>query len=150
MLIAIASDHAGFELKQAILLLFKELKINWIDLGSDNSDSVDYPDYAAAVASKVSKGEAQAGILVCGTGIGMAMVANKFKGVRAAVVHDEVTARLTKQHNNSNVLALGGRFMTAEQARAIIQAWLTSNYEGGRHDRRLQKILEIEKENFKS
>jgi ribose 5-phosphate isomerase B len=115
-----------------------------IDLGNEGLDSVDYPDYAAQVSDKISKNEADAGVLVCGTGIGMCITANKFRNVRAAVLFDEYSAKMAKAHNNANVICLGGRTTDPEVAWRLITTWLETDYEGGRHDRRLAKIKEIE------
>lgn len=149
MKLAIASDHGGFHLKKAILRLLDSRKIEYVDLGVTSEDSVDYPDYAAQVAGQVSSGQADAGILVCGTGIGMAITANKFKGIRAAVVTDPFTAQMSKEHNDSNVIALGGRVLDEPKAEATVQAWLDAKFQAGRHERRLEKISEIENKNFK-
>lgn len=149
MKLGLASDHGGFPLKQAILQFLKKKKIEVLDLGNHGTDSVDYPDYAIRVAELVSKGKVDAGLLVCGTGIGMCIVANKFKNVRAAVVEDSYTARMAKEHNNANILCLGGRVLDAKKGQEAIEAWLEAKYQGGRHDRRLEKIREIEKRNLK-
>jgi len=149
MKLAIASDHGGFKLKKAILNFLSTKNIDFLDLGVGDENSVDYPDFAADVASRVSRGEVQGGILVCGTGIGMAITANKFKGVRAAVVTDEYTAKMSKEHNNANVIAVGGRVLEETAAIRTVQAWLEAQYQGGRHDRRLNKIKDIEEKHFK-
>lgn len=149
MKLAIASDHGGLSLKAAILDLLKSKNIEYTDLGTSNEASVDYPDYAEEVAKRVSSGEVDRGILVCGTGIGMAIAANKFKGVRAAVVTDIYTAEMSREHNDANVIALGGRVLSKETGVDAVRAWLESEFEGGRHNRRLNKIRELEKENFK-
>ncbi len=149
MKLAIASDHGAFELKQELVAYLHSKGIQVEDLGTANSDSVDYPDYAAKVAEKVSRGEADAGVLACGTGIGMSIAANKFRNVRAAVVSDEYTARMAKEHNNVNILCLGGRVHQPEKAKKLIQIWLETDFEGGRHDRRLAKISAIEKKNLR-
>lgn len=149
MKLAIASDHGGFHLKKSILQLLASRKIEYVDLGVTSEDSVDYPDYAAQVAQQVASGKADAGILVCGTGIGMAITANKFKGVRAAVVTDPYTAQMSKEHNNANVIAVGGRVLDEAKASATVQAWLDAQFQSGRHERRLEKIAEIENKNFK-
>ncbi|MBI1910124.1 MAG: ribose 5-phosphate isomerase B [Deltaproteobacteria bacterium] len=149
MKIALATDHGGFPLKETIKKLLLELHVDTTDYGSEGAESVDYPDYAIAVAEQVSEGKVDAGVLVCGTGIGMAIVANKFKGIRAAVVNDPYTARMAKEHNNANIVCLGGRVNDPEKARELVKIWLTTRYEGGRHDRRLQKISEIDKKNLK-
>ncbi len=149
MKLAIASDHGGFHLKNAVLRLLDSRKIEYVDLGVTSEDSVDYPDYAAQVAQRVASGQADGGILVCGTGIGMAITANKFKGIRAAVVTDPYTAQMSKEHNDSNVIALGGRVLDEPKAEATVQAWLDAKFQAGRHERRLEKIGEIENKNFK-
>ncbi|MDX1386684.1 MAG: ribose 5-phosphate isomerase B [bacterium] len=149
MKLAIASDHGGFPLKAAILDLLKSKNIDYTDLGTTDETSVDYPDFAVEVAKRVSSGEVDGGILVCGTGIGMAITANKFKGVRAAVITDEFTARMSREHNDANVVALGGRVLDKESGLAAIRAWLEAEYEGGRHNRRLEKIRDLEREHFK-
>ncbi|MBI4374460.1 MAG: ribose 5-phosphate isomerase B [Deltaproteobacteria bacterium] len=149
MKIAIASDHGGYQLKQSLIQFLKERKIEVEDLGVGGLDSVDYPDYAVRVAEKVSQGKVESGILACGTGIGMSIVANKFRNVRAAVVTDEYTAKMAKGHNNANVLCLGGRIGNSEEAKRLVAVWLETEYAGGRHDRRLGKIREIEKKNLR-
>jgi ribose 5-phosphate isomerase B len=143
MKIAIASDHGGYELKEQIKSILQTLNVAFEDFGTNNQDSVDYPDFAERVAREVQKGSR--GILCCGTGIGMSIAANKFKGVRAALCHDEFTARMSRQHNDANILVLGGRVQLASQTiPAIVQGWLETQYEGGRHQRRLEKIEELE------
>jgi ribose 5-phosphate isomerase B len=149
MKLAIASDHGGYRLKESVAKFLREKKVDCRDLGVGNEESVDYPDFASEVAARVSSGEVDGGILVCGTGIGMAITANKFKGVRAAVVTDPYTAKMSKEHNNANVIALGGRVLQEAVALEMVQAWLEAKYQGGRHDQRLKKIEEIEKKHFK-
>ncbi|MBI1921105.1 MAG: ribose 5-phosphate isomerase B [Geobacter sp.] len=146
MLFAIGSDHGGLELKNAIKKLLEERGISYVDCGTDNGDSVDYPDYGEKVARKVSGGEVESGILVCGTGIGMSIVANKFPHVRAALVTDTFMARMAKEHNNANILVLGGRVLNEQQACDIVATWLDASFEGGRHQWRLDKIAAIEKQ----
>lgn len=146
MKIAIAADHGGYELKEHIKKVMDDMGIQYEDLGTDSVESVDYPDYAFPVAKRVANGEADKGILICGTGIGMSISANKVDGVRAALVHDCYTAKVTRQHNDSNVLCLGGRttgFLVAEE---IARIWLGEEFEGGRHQRRVQKISQYEME----
>ncbi|MDP2681856.1 MAG: ribose 5-phosphate isomerase B [Deltaproteobacteria bacterium] len=144
--IAIASDHTGRELKEDIKVFLKELGIgNSVDMGSNGNESVDYPDYGIPVAEKVSRGELEKGILICGTGIGMSIVANKFPNVRAALVNDVYSARMAKEHNNANILVIGGRIAGKGLAREMVKTWLGAKFEGGRHQRRLDKIREIEK-----
>lgn len=140
MHIAIGSDHGGFELKEEIKKLLEEVGIAYRDLGTSSLDSVDYPDFAAEVARRVRSGEVDAGILVCGTGIGMSIAANRFQGIRAAVISDEYTAKMAKAHNNANVICLGGRVQSPAQARTLVKTWLKTEYEGGRHERRLAKL----------
>ena len=145
MKIAIASDHGGCELKEKIVELLKEKGLEVIDYGVDNPESVDYPDYGIKVANAVSKGIAERGILSCGTGIGMSIVANKFPDVRAALCYDMFTARMSRLHNDANILVLGGRVLDKEIALMMVDVWLRTGFEGGRHQRRLDKISEIEK-----
>ncbi|OEF99842.1 ribose 5-phosphate isomerase B [Vulcanibacillus modesticaldus] len=144
MKVAIASDHGGYELKEHIKAVMDSMGIEYQDLGPNSTESVDYPDYALPVANKVAAQEVDRGILVCGTGIGMSIAANKVKGVRAALVHDCYSARVTRQHNNSNVLCLGGRTTGVLVAEEIVRIWLSEDFEGGRHERRIQKIEKIE------
>ncbi|MEK6712869.1 MAG: ribose 5-phosphate isomerase B [Nitrospirota bacterium] len=145
MKIAIASDHGGRELKEKIIVLLKEEGLEVVDYGVDNPESVDYPDYGIKVANAVSKGIAERGILSCGTGIGMSIVANKFPDVRAALCYDMFTARMSRLHNDANILVLGGRVLDKEIALMMVDVWLRTGFEGGRHQRRLDKISEIEK-----
>ncbi len=142
---AIASDHAGVDLKEKIIKLLDGMSIKVDDLGTDNKDPVDYPDYGIRVAEAVSDGKAGRGILVCGTGIGMSIVANKFPGVRAALCYDTFTAKISRLHNDSNVLVLGERVLDYKLALDIVKIWLKTDFEGGRHTRRIEKINEIEK-----
>ncbi|TCS78040.1 ribose 5-phosphate isomerase B [Tepidibacillus fermentans] len=144
MKVAIAADHGGYELKEHIKRVMDDLRIEYEDLGTNGLESVDYPDYAFPVANRVAKGEVDRGILICGTGIGMSIAANKVEGVRAALVHDCYTARVTRQHNDSNVLCLGGRTTGFNVAEEIVRIWLGEEFEGGRHERRIQKIIQIE------
>lgn len=140
MKIAIGSDHAGFSLKQELIAPLTNAGHEVLDLGTISPDSVDYPDFAGAVARSVVSGEADRGILVCGSGIGMSIAANRFPGIRAALCLDVETARLSRAHNDSNVLVLAGRKTGEDEARSILDAWLSSEFEGGRHSKRLQKI----------
>ncbi len=144
MIIAIGCDHAGVELKGKIRSLLETAGITVQDFGTNNSTSVDYPDFGAKVSSMVSKNEAARGILICGTGIGMSIVANKFKGVRAALCHDTYTARMSRLHNDSNILVIGSRIVSPDIIEDIVNEWLKTDFEGGRHTKRLQKITEIE------
>ncbi len=149
-MIVVASDHGGLELKAAIIECLKDRDLAVRDLGTDNGDSVDYPDFGEKVARAVSIGEVEKGILICGTGIGMSIVANKFPGVRAALVNDPFTARMAKEHNNANVLVMGGRVITPEMACCLVETWLDAQFEGARHQRRLDKISQIEDEVLKA
>ncbi|MGE7763660.1 ribose 5-phosphate isomerase B [Peribacillus sp. NPDC096540] len=144
MKVAIASDHGGIQIREEIKNLMNELHIPFEDFGCECSTSVDYPDYALPVAEKVAQGEFDRGILICGTGIGMSIAANKVKGIRCALVHDVYSAKLTRQHNDSNMLAMGERVIGPGLAREIAQTWLTSEFEGGRHENRIGKIAEYE------
>lgn len=143
--IAIASDHGGIELKEDIKTFLKEIGFDVIDMGTNGSKSVDYPDYGVPLAEKVSKAELEKGILICGTGIGMSIVANKFPNVRAALVSDVYSARMAKEHNDANILVIGGRVAGKGLAREMVKTWLEAKFEGGRHQKRLDKIKEIEK-----
>jgi RpiB/LacA/LacB family sugar-phosphate isomerase len=143
--IAIASDHAGRELKDDLKVYLAELGLEVEDMGVDKDESVDYPDYGIPLAERVSHGEIPAGILVCGTGVGMSILANKFDNVRAALVRDLVTARMAKEHNNANILVIGGRITDPALAKEMVKVWHEASFEGGRHQRRLDKIAEIEK-----
>lgn len=138
--IAIASDHAGYDLKTALSRELAEMGYEVLDLGTDGPQSVDYPDFAAALAKAVQAGEAERGVLICGTGIGMAMAANRHPGVRAAVCWDETSARLTREHNDANVLALGARLLGTEVARDCLRTFLSTDFAGGRHTGRVAKI----------
>lgn len=149
MKVVIASDHGGYSLKKEILEFLREAKISFDDLGCHSDISVDYPDFAEAVAKKVSQSEADRGILVCGTGAGMAITANKFKGVRASVVHDLYTAKMTREHNDLNVLCLGGRVLKPSAALDIVKIFLETPFAGDRHERRVGKIKELEDKNHK-
>jgi ribose 5-phosphate isomerase B len=140
----IGSDHGGLEMKEAIVKVLASRNITVKDCGTGTGDSVDYPDFAEKVAGAVSRGEAELGILVCGTGIGMSIVANKFPGVRAALVTDEFMAKMSKEHNNANILVLGGRVLSVDSAIKMVTVWLDSAYEGGRHQIRLDKISRVE------
>jgi ribose 5-phosphate isomerase B len=145
--IALGADHAGFEEKEQIKKTLDDLGVEYTDMGTTSPDSVDYPDYAKKVADAVSDGEFEQGLLVCGSGTGMAIAANKVHGVRAAVAWSPDIARLARQHNNANVLSLPARFSTLEEMDKIVRAWFAADFEGGRHERRVEKIDEIEKEN---
>lgn len=144
MKVAIASDHGGIQIREEIKSLMGELGITFDDFGCECETSVDYPDYALPVSEKVANGEYDRGILICGTGIGMSISANKVKGIRCALVHDVFSAKATRQHNDSNILAMGGRVIGPGLAREIAQTWLTTEYEAGRHARRVGKISDYE------
>lgn len=138
--IVLGSDHAGFALKEYIRQYLASLNITTEDCGAFSEESVDYPDIGIQVAQKVSAGEFSRGILVCGTGLGMSMVANRFKNVRAALCHDIFSAMMSRQHNDSNILVLGGRVIGTELAREIVRVWLKTPFEGGRHKKRIDKF----------
>lgn len=142
MKVVIASDHGGVNLKRAIVEYLTEKNIDFTDLGPETADSVDYPDYAKPVAQKVASGEYDKGILICGTGIGMSITANKVKGIRCALVHDTFSAKATRAHNDSNILAMGERVIGEGLALEIVDTWLNTQFEGGRHERRICKIEE--------
>ncbi|OGL07143.1 MAG: ribose 5-phosphate isomerase B [Candidatus Rokubacteria bacterium RIFCSPLOWO2_02_FULL_68_19] len=144
LVIALGADHAGWELKEALKAWLIENGHQILDFGTHSPDSVDYPDYALEVAESVASGKAERGLLVCGTGIGMAMTANKVPGIRAALCSDPFMARMSREHNDANVLALGGRLMDGELGLEILQMWLGTEFAGGRHERRLAKIAQIE------
>ncbi|MBI4711715.1 MAG: ribose 5-phosphate isomerase B [Planctomycetes bacterium] len=156
MKIAIASDHAGYKTKELIKTFLKENNHSYQDFGADSEDSVDYPDYAFKVAEAVGRGEYERGILICGTGLGMCIAANKVKGIRAVACHNESTAEMSRQHNDANILCLGARVIEQDKMKGIIKVWLQTEFEGdppeqpksfgraGRHQRRIDKISEHE------
>jgi ribose 5-phosphate isomerase B len=144
MRVAIGSDHGGINIKEEIKNLLDEIKIEYTDFGCNCHDSVDYPDYALPIAEKVAEGQFDRGILICGTGIGMSITANKVKGIRCALVHDVFSAKVTRQHNDSNILAMGERVIGAGLAREIAKVWIETEFEGGRHGKRIQKITHYE------
>lgn len=146
MRIAIGCDHAGFLLKEELKAYLQALGHEVEDMGTHSLESVDYPDYARQVAEAVAQGKVERGIVICGTGIGSSIVANKVPGVRAALCHESYTARMSREHNDSNVLALGGRVLGVELAKEIVQVWLASEFQGGRHALRVEKIRTIERE----
>lgn len=153
-IIAIGSDHAGYHIKEILKEALVEVGYRVDDVGTDSEDSCDYPDFALKVAEAVGRGEAEKGVLVCATGIGMGMVANKVPGVRAAVSNDEYTARFSRLHNDANVLTMGARVVSEEQARRILETFMTTEFEGldedgARHLRRLDKIENIERKYMK-
>ncbi len=145
MKIAIGADHAGFEEKEKIKSTLDEIGVEYTDMGTTSLDSVDYPDYARKVGEAVANGDVEQGLLICGSGTGMAISANKIKGVRAAVAWNEEIARLARQHNNANVLSLPARFTSEDEMGNIVKAFFTTDFEGGRHAPRVDKISQIEK-----
>lgn len=148
MKIAIAADHAGFEEKEKIKTTLDELGVTYEDMGTYSCDAVDYPDYARKVGEAVAGGEYDQGLLVCGSGTGMAIAANKVPGIRAAVAWSEDIARLARQHNDANVLSLPARFTAPDEAAKIVKAWFAADFEGGRHLVRVEKIEQIEKDDL--
>jgi ribose 5-phosphate isomerase B len=144
MRVVLASDHRGYHLKDSLKKFLEERKIEFLDVGTFSTDSVDYPDFAMLAAEKISVGDYERGILICGSGIGMCVVANKFPGIRAAVCHNIGAAEMSRKHNDSNMLSLGADVVNEDSARKILQVWLETKFEGGRHLRRIQKISEIE------
>lgn len=142
--VAIASDHAGYQAKESIKRLLDELGLTYEDYGTQSEDSVDYPDYAARIGEAVARGEAERGILVCGSGIGMEIAANKVPGVRAALAWNEETARLARQHNDVNVIAVGARTTASDVILQIIRVFLSTDFDGGRHAHRVNKITQLE------
>jgi ribose 5-phosphate isomerase B len=145
MKIALAADHAGYEEKEKLKKTLDELGVQYEDFGTVSTESVDYPDYARKVGEAVAHGEADQGLLVCGSGTGMAIAANKVPGVRAAVAWNEEIARLAREHNDANVLSLAARYTPADEIDKIIRAWFGAHFDGGRHERRVEKITEIER-----
>ncbi len=144
MRIAIGSDHHGVEMRAKVAQLLGRLGQEVVDVGAHGEENVDYPDIGADVARRVSRGEVDRGILICGTGLGMCIVANKFPGVRAAPVHEDLTADLARRHNDLNVLCLSGDMLGEKLVDRLIEIWLTTEFEGGRHARRNEKIVELE------
>ena len=144
MIIAVGSDHRGFDIKQQIIAIASELGHECIDVGTTGNNPVDYPDLAYLAATAVSKKEADRAILTCATGIGMCMAANKVKGIRAALCHDELTAQISRDHNNSNVLCLSADQIGVLLLRKMVEVWLGTEFSGGRHERRVRKIAAIE------
>jgi len=149
MRIILASDHAGYELKKGIVDFLSGRGFDLIDAGCGPGETVDYVDYGAKAAASLVRGERDGAILVCGTGMGMAVVANKFKGVRATPCWSVFTAEMSRKHNDANCLTLGGRVLSLEDAKAIVTVWLDTAFEGGRHLRRIDKIRGLEDEHFK-
>ncbi len=139
-IIAVGSDHAGYHLKEQLAQQLRDLGHEVLDLGAHSTDRVDYPDFGAAVGRAVASGQAELGVCVCGSGLGIAMAANKIAGVRAAPVHDVTSAHLTRQHNNANVICFGERLIGADVAAEALVAWLDAEFEGGRHAGRVEKL----------
>lgn len=144
MLIAIGSDHGGFHLKEEIRRYLEEQKISCRDFGTYSTDSVDYPDISRSVAAAVAAGECARGIIICGTGIGVCIAANKIKGIRAALCHDTFSAQMSREHNDANILTMGERVVGPGLALAIVEKWLATDFSGGRHARRVDKIMQLE------
>ncbi len=144
MKIAIAADHGGFELKGVLIEYLKEKGYEMVNLGTDSADSVDYSDYAEKCADAVLNTDVDFGIVVCGTGIGISIAANKIDGIRCALVHSPETAALAKQHNNANIISLGGRTTSDELAKKIVDSFISAKFEGGRHQRRVDKIMALQ------
>ena len=142
MKIALASDHGGFKLKEFLKKYIEKQNIDYIDLGTDSEESVDYPDFAAKMAQTIKNQQADMGILVCGTGIGISIAANRYHGIRAAILYDDDVARLAKEHNNANVVVFGGRTMSEEDCLRRLQIFWKTKFAGGRHERRIAKIEE--------
>lgn len=147
--VAIGCDHGGIVLKDSVISALTELGAETVDFGTYSSESVDYPVYGLKVAEAVASGDCDAGVLLCGTGIGISITANKVKGIRAAVVTDTFMAKATKNHNNANIIALGGRVVSSDEAKNIVKAWFEAEYEGGRHQKRLDMIAAVEDKYFK-
>lgn len=148
MKVALGCDHGGFVLKAKVVETLQKLGAEVVDFGTNSEESVDYPVYAEKVAHAVADKVCELGVLLCGTGIGMSIAANKVNGIRAAVLSDTFSAKATRQHNNSNILCLGGRVVTPEEAAKLVTVWYTTEYEGGRHQKRVDMITEIENKNL--
>lgn len=148
-MVVIGSDHGGYKLKEEVKKYLEEAGIEYKDLGTDSEESVNYPEFGAKVAEEVSSKRAETGILICRSGIGMTMVANKFKGVRCAPCYQEQTAKFARMHNNANVLALGADYTSVNDAICIVRMFLATPFEGGRHQERVNLISEIENRNMK-
>ena len=146
-IIAVASDHGGFDLKKDVIGLLMELGYKVNDMGPENSNSVDYPDYGISLARAVADKKVSRGIVICGTGIGMSIVVNRFPGIRGTLCSDVYTAKLCREHNDSNVLIMGGRVVGHGLAREIVKVWLGTPFEGGRHQKRLDKITQFDESN---
>ena len=148
-MIAIGSDHGGYKLKEEIKRYLEEKEIEYTDCGTFNEESVDYPEIAKTVALEVQSGQCEKGIIICRSGIGMSIVANKFKGIRCAKCNDEEEAKFSRMHNNANMLAIGADYMDVNKAIRIVRTWIATEFEGGRHEQRIKIIEEIENENMK-
>jgi ribose 5-phosphate isomerase B len=148
--VALACDHAGFRVKEMAKDILRELGVQFEDFGTDSETSVDYPDYAKRAIALITEGKANRGILICGSGVGMSIVANKYPGIRAALVSDVQTAEMSRKHNDANVLVLPGWKLGRKEAEEILKVWLRTEFEGGRHQRRLDKISAIERETGKT
>ena len=148
MTIAIANDHAGSKVKKSIIEFLENEGYNVLNFGTDNEDSVDYPDYISKAAESVQKGNADLGIVICGTGIGASITANKFKGIHAALCHDEFTAKMARNHNDANIIAFGARVLSEEEMLKLIKIFLNETFLGDRHSRRVNKVKTIEEKNF--
>ncbi len=148
-MIVIGSDHGGYKLKEEIKKYFDEKGIKYNDIGTYSEESVDYPEIAQKVAVSIQKKQAEKGILICRSGLGMSIVANKFKGIRCTPCYEETTAKFARMHNDSNVLALGADYVSTSEAICIVRMWIATEFEGGRHSERIQMIENIEKENMK-
>ncbi|EAX92524.1 ribose 5-phosphate isomerase B family protein [Trichomonas vaginalis G3] len=144
MKIVVGCDHGGFALKQTVIDTVKSLGHEVIDVGTNSTESVDYPDFAQAAAKEIESGNAQLGVLICGTGIGISIAANKCKGIRCALCHEHLTAQLCRQHNNANIVAMGARIIGPETAIDIVKTFLTTDFLGDRHERRVNKIMALE------
>lgn len=144
MKIGIGSDHGGFALKEELKIFMEERGIEVVDFGTGDTGSVDYPDYGEVVAKALIRGEIERGVVICGTGIGISISANKVKGIRCALCGDVYSAKMSRAHNNANMIALGGRVLGVDLAKEILSGYLATNFEGGRHEKRLNKISEIE------
>lgn len=145
MIIPIASDHAGYPAKQKVIKILKEMGHDIVDYGTHSEESVDYPDYAVQVAQKVNDGEYELGIVICGSGQGVCMTANKYPKIRAGLVYSPESAKMTRLHNNANILCLPGRELNEEQMNELVKIWLNTEFEGGRHKRRIDKIESLTK-----
>ena len=146
MKIAIGADHAGFALKEELRQALRDKGMEVVDFGTDSPQSTDYPDYAAAVGHAVAHGEVDRGVLVCSTGVGMSVAANKIRGIRAALAYNEDAVQYTRRHNDANVLTMGAKYLNLAQAEQLVEIFLQTPFEGGRHQRRVEKIACIEKE----